>query len=459
MVETSKGKVLVMGLARSGRAVARLLLQKGYTVILNDQKEPERPDAELDALEAQGVVFVFGEHPLTLLEEDTRFLVKNPGIPYRVPLVKEAMARGIPVYTEIEVASWYAEGPIISITGSNGKTTTTTLVGHIMEAAKLNPIVAGNIGTAFSAVVQNRAPRAPFVLEVSSFQLEGTSTFRPHIASILNLVPAHLDYHGTFESYAAAKWKIFANQTSEDYAVLNHDQPLLVEGARRLKSKLFWFSTRSRAEMGEVQPFRGVCVEDGQIVVVEENRTTVVLPVDKVSLPGRHNLQNAVAAAAISWLAGAPKDAIESVLSSFGGVEHRLEFVRTKDGVSFYNDSKSTNPTAALQALTSFPRDIIWIAGGLNRKDDYQVLHDDVKERVKAAFLYGETKDDMSLFCRNCGVEEVRIVGNLNEAVEAASKFAKQGDVVLLSPACASWDMFTSFEERGRMFKEVVHRL
>ncbi|QSO49466.1 UDP-N-acetylmuramoyl-L-alanine--D-glutamate ligase [Alicyclobacillus mengziensis] len=454
MFDKSANRVIVMGLARSGRAVARLLLQQGFEVVVNDQKYPDEMDAEVQELSDLGAAFVFGGHPLELLKGPVKFLVKNPGIPYRVPLLVAAMEQGIPIYTEIEVASWFFHGPLVAITGSNGKTTTTTLVGEMLKAQAMNPIVAGNIGTAFSAVVSSTDGNHPVVLEVSSFQLLGTEKFHPYVAAILNLYSAHLDYHGDFESYMNAKWKVFANQTKTDFAVLNYDDERLRARAHEVVSQLFWFTTGQLPTSGQ-----GVCVEAGQIVVYFEDERTEVMRVEDLALPGQHNLQNAIAATAVSWLLGARVDAVEQVLKSFRGVEHRLEFVATVRGAAYYNDSKSTNPTAALQALRSLKQPIVWIAGGLDRKDDYSVLGDVLRERVKAAVLYGETADDLTQFCARCDVSHIDRVANLTEAVTRAAQLAQAGDAVLLSPACASWDMFASFEERGRMFKDVVHRL
>lgn len=453
MFDESTNRVIVMGLARSGQAAAKLLLEHGYDVIVNDQKQPDNT-AEIGLLRDLGASFVFGSHPLELLSQPVKFIVKNPGIPYRVPFLQEALRQSIPIYTEVEVASWFAEGPIAAITGSNGKTTTTTLVGEMLRAADSGPLVAGNIGTAFSAVVRETAPHRVAVLEVSSFQLLGTEKFHPHVAAILNLYPAHLDYHGEFEAYVDAKWKIFANLTGEDYAVLNHEDARLVERSSRLSVPIFWFTT------GELPSgASGACIEQGEIVVRQGGKNISIAAVSDVALPGRHNLQNALAATAVAWLLGADEAAIRSVLVSFRGVEHRIEYVDTRDGARYYNDSKSTNPTAALQALQSFSQPIVWIAGGLDRKDDYSVLSDVVQGHVKAAVLYGQTAADLAAFCQNCGVPIVKTVANLSEAVGEAAEISSSGDVVLLSPACASWDMFSSFEERGRMFKEVVHRL
>ncbi|WP_304459697.1 UDP-N-acetylmuramoyl-L-alanine--D-glutamate ligase, partial [Alicyclobacillus sendaiensis] len=378
-------------------------------------------------------------------------VAKSPGIPYHQPFVAALVARGHVIATDVEIASWFETRPVYAITGSNGKTTTTTLVGEMLKASGFNPIVAGNIGTPVCDVVDK--PGDMLVLEVSSFQLDGTHTFHPRGAALLNFYPAHLDYHGSYEAYQAAKWKLFANQTPEDVAVLNWDQALVRDRADKLAARVHGFSL-------EGAPFEdGVGVIGEMLVAVQGGEQVPILPVDHVALPGRHNLQNAAAAAALALAAGAQASAIAQVLSTFHGVEHRLEFVREVAGVRYYNDSKATNPDAARQALRSFDHGVVWIAGGLDRGISFDPLLPDVAGRVRAAVLLGETKDKLCDLVRRAGVTECAFVSSMEEAVRRASEMAKPGDVVLLSPACASWDMFPSYEVRGSMFKDAVHRL
>lgn len=445
-------RVLVVGLAKSGDAAARLLKQKGLDVVVNDRRDRTDPDYELEQLEAAGIETVVGGHPLSLLDARPDFIVKNPGVPYRVPLIAEAIRQGIPVYTEIEVASWLTNSPIYAITGSNGKTTTTTLVGEILAEAKLDPVVAGNIGLVLSGVVEQVARHQPIVLEVSSFQLMGIETFHPKIAAVLNLYPAHLDYHETFEAYVEAKWRLFQNLTMADVAVLNADQQIFHDRAQTLSARVVWFS-RTR-EVPE-----GAFVRDGRLVVRQAGVETEVVSLSAIALKGEHNLENALAATAIAVWAGAPVSAVAYVLTRFRGIEHRLEFVRNVDGVDYYNDSKATNPEAALRALRSFEKNIVWIAGGLDRGDQFQVMTPELSSRVRAAVLLGQSSAALTSVCRQAGISQVEEVRGLDQAVLFAHRVAEPGDVVLLSPACASWDMFTSFEERGRMFKDIVHTL
>ena len=446
------GRAFVMGLAKSGEAVSRLLLKHGYEVVVNERRERGTDEAEAVALEQLGATVVFGGHPLSLLDPAPDFIVKNPGIPYSVEFLQEAIRRQIPIYTEIEVASWLIESPIYAITGSNGKTTTTTLVGEILSYAGQNPIVAGNIGRALSSVAEQVLPSQPIVLEVSSFQLLGTESFHPRIATLLNLYSAHLDYHGEFSDYVDAKWRMFRNLTGADTAVLNFDQELIRDRAGELNASLAWFSTR-----GEVPV--GAYVDDGNIVVKRDGNIVPVLSVVSLAQKGEHNLENALAATVICLWAGASVEHVAHVLMSFRGVEHRLEYVRHLQGVDYYNDSKATNAQAALRALKSFPGNIVWIAGGLDRGDDFEELRADVQERVKCAVVFGQSAESVVKMCERAQVKQIERMGNLQEAVIAARRLASEGDVVLLSPACASWDMFTSFEERGRMFKQLVHTL
>jgi UDP-N-acetylmuramoylalanine--D-glutamate ligase len=445
-------RVLVIGLAKSGEGVARLLLKRGVQVVVNERKERPTDSSEVEELEALGAQFVFGGHPLSLLEPSPTYIVKNPGIPYQLPILQEAMARGIPVYTEIEVASWLSNSPIYAITGSNGKTTTTTLVGEMLKRSELHPTVAGNIGVVLSGVVEQVKDGTPIVLEVSSFQLMGTERFHPRIAALLNIYPAHLDYHGSIEAYSEAKWRIFANMSGDDVAVLNYDQPHLRERAAQLSCNVVWFSRLEPVSFG-------VYVKDGKVMLAERGHVLPIMSVEDIRLVGEHNLENVLAATAVAYWGGAAVEAIRDTLREFGGVEHRIEFVRSVRGVDFYNDSKATNPQAAIRALRSFPGNIVWVAGGLDRGDDFLNMVPEIKHRVKAAVLLGQSAEALMRACERAEVPVVEHVNTLEDATKRAFEIAKPGDVVLLSPASASWDMFESFEVRGRMFKDIVHTL
>jgi len=459
--------VLVLGLARSGQAAAKVFVRCGARVTANDAK-PRSECPEADELEALGVRVVCGGHPDGIVHEGVRLVVKNPGIPYRIPPLARAAELGIETVTEVEVAWHLARGPIIGITGTNGKTTTTTWIGRMLEAAGLNPLVAGNIGTPLCEAAAKAEEGRWIVAELSSFQLKGTKDFRPRIACLLNFSETHLDYHGTMEDYWASKIRLFANQTEEDAAVLNWEDPACRTLAPSLRARVIPFSAAGEPAGGEFGN-GSAFAEDGAIVLREpDGRRVALARTDELVLKGRHNLENALAAAAVARAAGAAPAAIREALLSFRGVEHRQELVAEVRGVRWYNDSKATNAAAAAMALAAFREPVVWIAGGMDRGADFRELEPLLAERVRAAVLLGQTRHRLARLAREAGVKAVRVVETdspkraaeaLEEAVRLASGEAAPGDVVLFSPACASWDMFASYEERGRMFKAAVHRL
>ncbi|GAA5344719.1 UDP-N-acetylmuramoyl-L-alanine--D-glutamate ligase [Planifilum fimeticola] len=444
--------VVVLGMAKSGIAAAKLLHSLGAKVLVNDRKQrSDCPEAE--ELERMGIRVILGGHPPNLLDGDVDLLVKNPGIPYRVPPVREAIRRGIPVVTEVEIAAQMIPSPIAAITGSNGKTTTTSLVGHMLSTGGLKARVAGNIGRALSELVGEAKPEEWLVVELSSFQLKGTETFHPRVAALLNIVPAHLDYHGTMEDYIASKMRLFQNQTAADEAILNRDCPTVREMASRLEARVRWFSRRSEVPCGAF-------VREGWMVLrTSEGEERTLLSVEELSLPGVHNLENALAAVTIASACGCPEEGMIEGLRTFRGVPHRLEYAGTVEGVRYINDSKATNAQAAIRALESFSEPIVWIAGGLDRGDDFAELVPHLARRVKGVVAYGEAGPRLLKRAEEAGVSRRRAAKDVLEAVELARRMADEGDVVLLSPACASWDLYTSFEERGDIFKEAVHRL
>ncbi len=463
--------MVVLGLAKSGLQVAKTLHRSGAVVTVNDRKTREEcPEAS--ELEALGISVVCGGHPEGLIHAGVELVVKNPGIPYSAPPVAKAEELGIEVVTEVEVAYHLTEAPIIGITGSNGKTTTTTWIGNMLESAGLHPLVAGNIGTPLCAAAEEARPENRLVAELSSFQLKGTREFRPAVAVLLNVAETHLDYHGTMEDYVASKAKLFANQTESDIAVINWDDPVCRELVPYIKAKLLPFS------MAEELRTAGVYVQPSFIPGVQDNLTRHIvyrdeagaehriLDIAEIGLAGRFNVGNALAAAAASLAAGAAPEALAGPLRSFRGVEHRLEFVEVKSGVAYYNNSKATNSKATVTALGALDRPIVLIAGGLDRGSDYMELLPAFKERVKAVVAIGQTKEKIGRVAELAGLSDIVLVDTgtsaadtLREAINAAAELAADGDIVLLSPACASWDMFSSYEERGRIFKEAVHTL
>lgn len=451
-IETYKDQqVVVLGLAKSGVAVAKLLHRFGAHVTVNDKK-PREQAAGAEELEAQGIHVITGGHPDDLIHQQVALVVKNPGIPYEAAPIQQALALGIPVVTEVEVAYWLLDAPVIGITGSNGKTTTTTLVGLILQEAGLQPIVAGNIGTPLCEIAESARDDQWIAAELSSFQLMGTNSFRPRIGALLNVYPAHLDYHHTMEEYVAAKAKMFVNQTEADYAALPYDQPETLSRVEPVPSKAYYFSRGSEVP-------RGVCVRAGRIVFLEEGKEEFVMERSELSLPGEHNLENALAAILMCKLAGADAESMRKVLTTFNGVEHRLEKVLDVDGVRYYNDSKATNPQAATRSIETFAEPIVLIAGGLDRGIDFKELVPVLKQNVKALVTFGQTGQILLARAQEAGISLTAEADTVEKAVEIAAQFASKGDVVLLSPACASWDMFPSFEVRGSIFKDAVHRL
>lgn len=470
-------RVVVLGLARSGVAAAKLFHQAGADVVANDRK-PREECPEAEELEALGISVVCGGHPDDLLSPETALLVKNPGIPYAAEPVRRAAELGVETVTEVEVAGMLSKAPIIGITGSNGKTTTTTWTGVLLEAAGFSPIVAGNIGRPLVDAAQEATADDWLVAELSSFQLKGTSAFRPRVACLLNLAETHLDYHGTMEDYVASKAKLFANLTADDTAVYNADDAVCREIAGRSKARKLPFSTTQRLETGvSVEPpFPAsapgesapdeAAAERWIVYRAEDGSERRILPVAGLGLPGRHNAANALAAIAIALAAGADPEALKRPLEEFRGVEHRLEYVGEFHGVRYYNDSKATNPVATAMSVASLPSPLVLIAGGLDRGSDYMELLPVFRDRLKGLVALGQTRDKIRKVAEAAGLTAVKIVepvgdaaDTLRLAVKEAASLAEPGDTVLLSPACASWDMFPSFEVRGRIFKESAHTL
>ena len=443
-------RVLVIGLAKSGVAVAKLLLHQGAMVTVNDRIPlEENPDAK--SLIEEGIRVLAGSHPVDLLEEYFDFVVKNPGIPYHNCMVEAAMKKGIPVYTEVEIAYQLLEGLLIGITGSNGKTTTTTLASLMLKESfpEREVYAAGNIGIPLSQLAEQSTKEDIYVSELSSFQLMGIDQFKPKIACIVNIFSAHLDYHGTREEYIEAKLQLTKNQREDDYLVYNADYPeliTLIEG--HTKATLVPFSRKTVLEFG-------ACVEGDYICFNGEK----VIPVSTIQVPGTQNVENVLAAVAILKLAGATNEGIQKAVQNFHGVKHRTQFVKEVNKRRFYNDSKATNIIATQTALRSFTnQSVVLIAGGLDRGNGFDELVPDLKA-VSGIVLYGETKEKLQEAAKVAGVPVIEIVNTLEEATKKAYAISKEDDIILLSPACASWDQFKSFEIRGDEFIQVVENL
>lgn len=438
-------KVLVLGLAKSGESAARLLDKLGAIVTVNDSKPFEENPAAQGLLE-EGIKVVTGGHPLELLDEDFALMVKNPGIPYSNPMIKKALDKGMPVWTEVELAYLISEAPIVGITGSNGKTTTTTMIGQVLTAAGQNGLLSGNIGYPASHVAQTATDKDTLVMELSSFQLMGIESFHPEIAVITNLMPTHIDYHGSFEAYVAAKWNIQKNMTAADHLVLNFNQDLAKELAEKTQATVVPFSTLEKVD--------GAYLENGLLYF----RGEAVMAADEIGVPGSHNVENALATIAVAKIRGVDNETIKETLSAFGGVKHRLQYADEINGVKFYNDSKSTNILATQKALSGFDNSkVILIAGGLDRGNEFDELVPDITGLKKMVIL-GQSAERVKRAADKAGVEYVDAT-DIADATRKAYHLAGAGDIVLLSPANASWDMYPNFEVRGDLFLKTVAEL
>ncbi|TMN23494.1 UDP-N-acetylmuramoyl-L-alanine--D-glutamate ligase [Lentibacillus cibarius] len=436
--------VLVLGLAKSGTAAAKLLLEAGKKVRVNDKQVADK--ALLHELQSLGAEMITGSHPLSVLD-DVEVIIKNPGIPYDNPVLAEAAKRDIPILTEIELAGILAGNVIIGITGSNGKTTTTTLIANMLNQGDRSAKVAGNIGAVATEVAQTLEEDEQLVLELSSFQLMGVPTFKPRIAVLLNIFEAHLDYHKTFENYRQAKCNIFANQTADDHLIYNADDPVVQRSVTAANSIKIPFSVTERLENGAWADETGIYFADEKIM----DKADIVLV-------GKHNVENILAAVCAAKLSGATNEAIRQVLMTFSGVKHRLQHVATVKGRMFYNDSKATNMLATQKALSAFSNPVILLAGGLDRGNEFDDLKPYLRD-VKGIVLFGETKEKLRRVAVEAEVPSIQVADNMDEAVKLAYGLSERKDVILLSPACASWDQYRTFEERGDMFERAVHTL
>ncbi|HEY2459746.1 MAG TPA: UDP-N-acetylmuramoyl-L-alanine--D-glutamate ligase [Candidatus Acidoferrum sp.] len=447
-IELRGKRVLVVGLARTGVAVARFCAGHGAVVTATDTRTEKEIGGEVGVLRGEGVNFKLGGHAEKVLARQD-LVIPSPGVAADSTVLAAARAKGITVWSEIELAARFLRGKLIGITGSNGKTTTTSLVEHILRSAKFATELAGNIGTPLISCVERTTANTVTVVELSSFQLELIDKFRPDISVFLNLTPDHLDRHKTTEVYGAAKARIFENQTEMDAAILNADDPATTPYAPT-RPRVFWFSRKQRVAQGAF--LRG---ED--IVWRNDGEEVVVLKRGEVPLAGAHNLENVLAAVAAARLAGADVKAIAEGVRSFSGVEHRLEFVSKIDGVRYYNDSKATNVDATLKALDAFAGRILVILGGKDKGSDYTLLQSALREKATLALLIGAAAEKIER--EIAGSVAVERAETLERAVEIASNAARPGDVVLLAPACASFDQFENYEQRGRVFKNLVRQI
>lgn len=444
-------KVVVVGAARSGAAASALLIARGARVTLTDARGPAELARHLEPLSGmeERLTLRLGGHDPCILEE-CGLVVVSPGVPLSLPFFEECRKRRLPVVAEVELASRHLKGRILGVTGSNGKTTTTILAAEFLRGAGLRARAAGNVGQALCGFVEASAPGDLWVTELSSFQLEGIIDLRPAVAAVLNITPDHMDRYAGMADYVAAKERILMNQQPEDFALFNADDPACRGMARRSRGTPVCFSRLS-------EPACGAFLRGDRIFWRFGDRERELFAVCDIPLRGQHNLENVLAASAIALLAGAAAESLRGTVRGFGGVEHRLERVAGIAGVDFFNDSKATNVDSAVKALESFPGGVLWIAGGRDKGGDFTPLRRAAAGRVKRAVLIGEAagKLDKAL---SGAVETVR-AASLSEAVSACFGAAARGDVVLLAPACASFDMFENYEHRGRVFKQAVHEL
>jgi len=450
-MEVQNKKVLIMGAARSGIAASKFLSAHGAQVILTDIK-PVTTLADVEKeVDGLGIETLWGEQPdVKKIAPD--FIVVSPGIPLTVSPLIEAVKLKIPIINEMELAYKFSQTSFIAVTGTNGKTTTTALVGQLFQDKGRNVVIGGNIGVPLIPYVEKLTAKDLLVAEVSSFQLESIIDFKPRVAIILNITPDHLDRHGTMDAYRAIKARIFKNQTEEDILILNYDDPLVKELAFSAKSHVIFFSRKNKLE-------EGVYLLNGRLVInIGEGPIPICEP-SEISIKGAHNLENAMGAIAAGYMLGLEPEDIRKTLVSFPGVPHRLESVAEIKGVKYINDSKGTNSDASIKALESFQEPLILIAGGRNKGSDFKEFAAKIKERVSKLVLVGEAKEEIKAAVVETGFNNIYEVSDYQEAVNKAFALAKTGDVVLLSPACASFDMFNNFEERGNIFKELVHQL
>lgn len=442
-MELEKTKVLVVGLGKTGLETVRFLLGKGAQIRVSDITSPGDLPSEVNEFRKKGVEIETGLHKTeTFLWAD--IIVLSPGVSFNIPQVKEALAHGIEVMSEIELAARFIRTPVIAVTGSNGKTTTCSLIATILEKAGRKVFLGGNIGTPLIEVAERDHSYEFLVLELSSFQIQGISKFKPYIATILNVSPNHLDHHESFQEYVQSKMKLFSNQDGGDWAIYNRDDAIISRYLSAIKSKMIPFG-KEPVENGIF--YDGRCVRFGEDVYDFSN----------MKLLGTHNIENAMAAVVVSRIIGCSAAQIEKEISEFNPLPHRIEFVRALNGARFYNDSKSTSPGATLRALECFKNSIILISGGKDKGLNYDILNNEIRNKVKLLVLFGESRFRLQ---RELGSSaDTSLAESLEEALEKAVVGMRVGDTVLFSPACSSFDMYSSYEERGRVFKELVQRL
>ncbi len=451
-MDLRKKKVLVFGSGISGIGATRLLEQQGADVILYDGKETLDKEELHNKIGADSKTeIVLGE----LRDEvigSLDIMVMSPGVPTDLPIVNKIREKGVRIWGEIELAYRVGKGDVLAITGTNGKTTTTALLGEIMKAWKDNVYVVGNIGTPYTSIADKTTDDTIIVAEISSFQLETVERFRPKVSAILNITPDHLDRHHTMQAYIQAKETIAKNQSGEDICVLNYEDEETRSFGEKTEATVLYFSSRRKLN-------RGIYLENGVIIYTDGEKCIDICHVDELKLLGMHNYENVMAAVGMALAYHVPVEIIRRSVKEFGGVEHRIEYVCEKKGVLYYNDSKGTNPDAAIKAISAMKRPTYLIGGGYDKDASYEEWIQSFDGKVRKLILIGQTKEKIEKTAKMCGFEDTILADDLEEAVSICSKLAIDGDAVLLSPACASWGMFKNYEERGDKFKELVNAL
>lgn len=452
-MELKNKEVLVIGFAVTGIPLVKVLNSLGAKIIVNDLRTPEELAESIEQLKDLDIKYYLGKHPENLTElGEIELAIVSPGVPLTIPFIKEIREQGIELIGEIELAYRLTKGTIIAITGTNGKTTTTALTGEIFKNAKRNTHVVGNIGVAAISKALETKEEDYIIMEVSSFQLESCIDFQPNIASVLNITPDHLNRHKNMENYSNIKFSIFKNQNPDDYSIINYDNDICYKKSKDLSNNLIYFSRLTELD-------EGVFVNKNSIVIRDNSTEKKVIDIDEIKIPGLHNVENALAATAISYYSGIDIETIRKTLKNFNGVEHRLQYVDTIKGIEFFNDSKATNISSTIKAIEAVNSPIILLAGGMDKGDDFDLLIENLDSKVSNVFAYGETGPKIYDCAKKYGFKSVFLVDNLKEAVNGAYNISKAGDSILLSPACASWDMYKNFEERGREFINLVANL
>ena len=443
--------ILVVGLGVSGIACIKGLNKIGAKIYAFDESSKEKLENNLKEIEGMDVEFYFGNEEVEKINfGKLNYAIKSPGIKYEVPIIEKLLSNKIKVISDIEAAYGVTSASIISVTGTNGKTTTTTLIGEMVRESGKAYKVTGNIGSGMFNDALNAKEGDTLVAEVSSFQLAGTYQYKPHISLITNITPDHLDYHHTLENYIEAKFKNVINQDENDYAILNYEDTRIRNYSNNIKAKIIFFSSHRILE-------NGIYAENGQMVYKDGNKKESIIDIKEIFIPGKHNLENAMAAAGAAIAAGIDAKIIKSVLKEFKGVEHRLEFTGEFNKVKFYNDSKGTNPDASIKAVQGIEKPIILIAGGYDKQSQYDEFIKAFDNKVKALILLGQTADDIERCAKQYGFTNIYRVETMDEAVKKSFELAEAGDNVVLSPACASWGMYPNYEVRGKDFKERVN--